>query len=298
MRLAAALLAAIACLGPTETRAAAGPAALEKARALFEAQKWSKAAEAYEAILKEDPSSGENWFRMGLSYRMIDRCDRALAAYQEAERRGYSTLQLLGSAAICWSAAGAPDDAFAYLERAVAQGMNVQILRTLPDLASLRADPRFPALLEKAEKKAHPCEHDPRYRAFDFWVGEWDVLSNGQKVGENRIEKTLSGCVLMESWTDAFGSSGRSMNYLDPSSGKWRQNWVSENGTVVRYEGAIVNGAMRYEGESVAPDGAVTRTRVTIEPKPDGSVRHVIENSTDSGATWSAAFDATYVRKK
>jgi len=36
---------------------------------------------------------------------------------------------------------------------------------------------QFAAL--EAERIGHPCADDPHHRAFDFWVGDWDVFSGG-----------------------------------------------------------------------------------------------------------------------
>ena len=82
------------------------------------------------------------------------------------------------------------------------------------------------------------CSEDPAYAVLDFWVGEWEVSAAGERVGENRIEKLLQGCAIMEHWTD-----------------------------------------------------------VTLTPLPDGTVRQVIERSTDDGATWQSSFDAVYRRR-
>ena len=201
------------------------------------------------------------------------------------------------SLALSYGALGRKDEAFDELQKAVDKHLPAGYLESADDLAGLRDDPRFAAIVEAAKKKAHPCENDPKYRAFDFWVGDWDVYVGDQKVGTNRIEKLLGGCLLLENWTDAHGTQGKSFNYLDPAAGKWRQNWVSEIGGVVRYEGEVKDGAMHYEGESILADGTTRMTKVLLQPVDGGKVHHVIEQSTDHGATWHTAFDALYVPK-
>ena len=38
-----------------------------------------------------------------------------------------------------------------------------------------------------------PCSGE-EYNQFDFWVGDWEVFNpEGQKVGENKVEKILGG---------------------------------------------------------------------------------------------------------
>ncbi len=128
-------------------------------------------------------------------------------------------------------------------------------------------------------------------------MGEWDVHSGGKKVGTNRIEKQLSGCLIFEHWTSVTEFSGKSMNYLDPETGTWRQNWVAERGYIIRYEGEIRDGAIHFEGENVGSDGTKALQRVILKPLPDGKLHHRIEQSSDGGKSWSIWFDGTYTRK-
>lgn len=74
------------------------------------------------------------------------------------------------------------------------------------------------------------------------------------------------------------------------------QQWVADNGSVVWYEGEVRDGAMHYTGEQISAKGNKTLARVLLQPQPDGTVRHRIENSTDGGKTWSSGFDAIYRR--
>ena len=142
------------------------------------------------------------------------------------------------------------------------------------------------------------CLSDERYRQFDFWIGEWDVLNaEGHLMGTNSITQELGKCVLQESWTGAKGGTGKSFNYFDPKNGTWNQLWVNAFGGHTVYTGAFSEGSMRFEGTLVAPDGSTKLSRMTFTPLEDGRVRQYIEESTDGGASWSAGFDGYYVRK-
>src|SRR5688500_1921848 len=69
------------------------------------------------------------------------------------------------------------------------------------------------------------CE-SAAHRQFDFWIGEWEVNdARGRRLGTNRIEAILGGCVLAESWEGSSGSRGRSLNVYDPGDNKWHQSW-------------------------------------------------------------------------
>ena len=147
--------------------------------------------------------------------------------------------------------------------------------------------------LRASAQKAYPCQGDARFRAFDFWVGNWDVYAAGRVVGHNLVSLEMHGCLIHEHWSG--GGVGESFNYYDAHAGKWRQNWVDENGGIVWYEGqASANGVMHMEGGYANADGSSGLARVTWTANPDGSVHHVIERSTDAGKTWNPYFDALY----
>jgi hypothetical protein len=148
-----------------------------------------------------------------------------------------------------------------------------------------------------ADRPGHPCESDPRYRAFDFWAGDWDVYAGPQLVGGNHIDRIARGCALLENWTGARGDSGKSLNYFDPTDGKWRQDWVGDGGQIIHYVGEMKDGAMRMMGDTRLPNGSKRVARGTWTPRPDGSVHQLLETSPDGGKTWNTGFDGVYVKK-
>lgn len=142
-----------------------------------------------------------------------------------------------------------------------------------------------------------PCEESEAHRQLDFWVGDWRVLgAEGQVLGTSRVRSRHGGCVIEEEWTSARGGgSGLGMSFVDGEDGRWRQVWVGSTGTVVRYEGELRDGAMRFQGRTSAADGEVTLSRATLEPVEGGRVRQRIERSSDGGTTWTRYFEGTYV---
>lgn len=140
-----------------------------------------------------------------------------------------------------------------------------------------------------------PCA-DPAYRAFDFWLGKWDVhLADGQTAGTNHITSAQQGCLLMENWQGAQGSTGTSMNFYDPVAGQWQQIWVSP-GVIIDIGGTLVDGSMVLEG-------LITYTG-TNEHFPfkgiwtlldDGRVRQFFEESREPGQ-WKPWFEGFYTR--
>lgn len=150
-----------------------------------------------------------------------------------------------------------------------------------------------------AQVPAAPCE-TPEHRAFDFWVGEWDVFTpDGRQAGRNSITRAMGGCVLHESYDGAPGYHGESFNVYDASRGVWHQTWVDTGGLLLVLEGGVHDGAMVLEGETRDAQGAVTRHRITWRVlDEDGSrVRQHWEQSTDGGESWTTGFDGEYRRR-
>jgi hypothetical protein len=129
-------------------------------------------------------------------------------------------------------------------------------------------------------------------RAFDFWVGSWKVSGPaGRQIGENRIEKLLDGCVLLENWKDAQGREGKSWNYWHDPSKTWKQFWVDAAGRVTEYVVSVTATGIRFEAE----DPGLVRT-MTFTRRDDGSVEQKIEVSKDGRKTWSTGFVGIYRR--
>ncbi|WP_395685137.1 hypothetical protein [Caenimonas koreensis] len=150
-------------------------------------------------------------------------------------------------------------------------------------------------LLGHAAAVAGPCD-DSAFRAFDFWLGQWQVHTpDGKLAGTNRIEREYGGCVLHERYDTGKGYSGESLNIYDAARKVWHQSWVDTGGTLLLLEGGLRNGAMVLEGQTSNLGGAPTRHRITWTPNADGSVRQLWE-STDAKGQWTVAFDGRYTR--
>ena len=145
---------------------------------------------------------------------------------------------------------------------------------------------------------APPNCSGPEFRQLDFWVGEWDVFLGDVKAGTNRITSEENGCVVHEHWRGTQGGSGQSFNFYDRRTKKWRQVWISGNGSVLDVSGGLVDGTMAYAGETVQPDGTRVQHRLSFTPNADGTVRQLWRTSADGGATWNTVWDGRYVRQK
>ena len=140
------------------------------------------------------------------------------------------------------------------------------------------------------------------YRAFDFWIGAWDVFdrATNQPVGRSLISSHEEGCVIEEEWTgfDAH-DTGRSLNMYDITTGKWLQFWMNTIGDVSRFEGGPTSeGGMHMVAlNEMRPGGThVVTLGIDWTPLADGSVRQHGTISRDGGRTWQDRYDYIYRR--
>lgn len=264
------------------------------------AQDWPRAAEAYQALIREQPRTAQHHFRLAVSLIGLRRHNESRSHLSVAESLGTPASQVAFRLALVHVAGGALDKAFAELRRATTAGLGVSpvSIDADPDVAVLKRDVRFAQFLTDLDRNVRPCLHDERYKAFDFWLGTWEVRPNGQPsapAARNVITKTHDGCVLLESWS-APASTGQSFNVFDRTRGKWFQTWVDNSGGLHEYSGALRDGNMVFEGEMPAPRPGTGRvhTRLTFFPRPDGSVRQFSERTTDSRKTWQVNYDLIY----
>ena len=136
----------------------------------------------------------------------------------------------------------------------------------------------------------------------DFWLGDWLAYAGGALDGTSHIVSILGGCVIQEEWTDIAGYQGRSWFYVDPSTGRLKQIWLTSHaeqvgGTLEKAElPGGVPGAVRFQGELVENSGKRLLDRTTLTLQPDATVRQVIEVSKDDGRSWSVKYYAIYRR--
>jgi hypothetical protein len=162
----------------------------------------------------------------------------------------------------------------------------------VPELPAQTAQPTPPS-----RPAALRCD-TPDHRRFDFWVGDWDVTSEGQPAGTNLVTLEEDGCVVHEHWTGAEGGTGQSLNFYDRQDGRWHQVWVANSGNVLDLVGSYANGTLSYRGERRKPDGSTVLHRLSFHLNADGTVRQLWETSSDRGSTWHTVFDGLYRRKQ
>lgn len=145
-----------------------------------------------------------------------------------------------------------------------------------------------------------PCSSDPGFRAFDFWIGEWDVFdrTTNKLVGHNNIYEVESGCALIEKWHGTSGSSGMSLNYYDPLTKKWRQLWVAPGYNIDIVGGLDSEGSMILEGVIHYYQGRMRPFRGTWSILENGDVRQYFQEFDPDKEQWADWADGIYKKAK
>jgi hypothetical protein len=174
-------------------------------------------------------------------------------------------------------------------------------LDTLREFAALQNDPKFKELRNKVYNSLYPCLNDPHSREFDFWIGEWGVYVTGTKnyAGHSLIQMISGGCAILENW-DSPNSSGKSINFIDPVTNKWKQSWAGSyaNGVQEFVNGEYKDSAMHFQYETKDAQGKKIIGRFIFYNQGPNQVRQFNETSADNGKTWTTNYDFTYIRKK
>jgi len=141
-------------------------------------------------------------------------------------------------------------------------------------------------------------------REFDFWIGEWTAFVTGTNfiAGYSHIELASGGCMILENWTSAGNVpfSGKSINFIDAQSGRWKQVWIGSNAPDISefLNGIYLDGAMRFEFQEKTPDGNKQFVKFIFYNEGPDQVRQHHQTSTDDGRTWNTTYDFTYKRNK
>lgn len=151
-----------------------------------------------------------------------------------------------------------------------------------------------------------PCNADPIYRQFDFWIGEWEAFrTNGIKAGDSKIELILDSCIILENWKSAnpfkgLYYSGKSFNTYNSTTKQWQQTWVDNVGGSIEYlEGHYEDNKMIFKTKPFPFNkDTIAILRLTFFNLGAGKVRQFSEISKDNEKTWSTQYDLEYRRKK
>ncbi len=115
-----------------------------EAAAAFQAGDYTRAAEAYAEWVEANPGDGLAWHRLGYALHALGRYEEALAAHVKAASFPQGGPTSAYNAACASALLGRADDAFTWLDKAVAAGFtNFALLASDKDFDGLRADERM-----------------------------------------------------------------------------------------------------------------------------------------------------------
>lgn len=156
------------------------------------------------------------------------------------------------------------------------------------------------------------CE-GPRYREFDFWIGQWD-LNNRYRVNDqvgwrdvgtatNHVFPVAGGCAIVELWDGFLGPNhirGFSVRAWDEVDQQWNLvlNWPQQD----RPSFGLLSGNFRhgrgdFYSESRNADGALVMTRYSFADIKPNSLRWNDGTSLDSGRTWATRWIMEFQRR-
>ena len=277
---------------------------IARADSLLFAGDFKTAREMYSKVVKDTTRNAGAWSRYGLSNLNLKNYDEAIELFGKALMKkpvGPVKMNTFAGLARAYSATRRNSMAMASLDSAVRLGyVNLLLVDTHDDFKPIREDQKFKEVRQRIFNNLNPCMTNPQAREFDFWIGDWDAYVTGTKnlAGHNKIELSSGGCALLENWT-SNASSGKSLNFIDPATGKWRQTWIGSypNGMQDFIGGEYKDGAMRFVFEGTRNGQKFVGRFIFFNEKP-GLVRQFNETSIDDGKTWVTTYDFTYVRKE
>lgn len=254
----------------------------------YQAQEWQQVADAYQALSEQDDDNGLYWFRFGQSLHALQQYQAAVKPLQQALKYPDDNVPVpvnLLLLARSQAASGDVQGALKNITAIEATGARpYQAVKNSVEFSDINETPEFLAVVEKLK----PCGTSD-HRAFDFWLGEWEVTSPNRPgwVAQNSITLSNDDCSVHESYTSG-GYTGNSISFYDNQKQQWHQTWIDNQGASIYLDGNLSDGAMVL--------GNATN-RVTWSVQSDNRVRQHWESTSDEGETWATVFDG-YYRKK
>jgi len=274
-----------------------------EAASAYDAKNWNEAVKLYGQIVETAPNP-RAWYRLGVSLNRTGEKDKAIEAFEKGRATGLPPQFADYGIATVFASKKDKEKAFEHLEKAAQNGLSQpDELTNDPDLAELKSDARFAKILETVAHNQKPCAYAAENRQFDFWLGEWNVVTSQRETpaGDSRIELILGDCVVQENWTSAgnIGYSGKSYNIFNTALKRWEQYWVDNSGGNIFFYGGLKDGVMDYWTDEIPqPDGAKLKRHLQFIKLGPDKIRQFSQGSNDGGKTWFVEYDFTYNRKK
>ncbi|WP_395673665.1 hypothetical protein [Phenylobacterium sp.] len=147
---------------------------------------------------------------------------------------------------------------------------------------------------------ARGCANDPAYRQMDYILGEWDVISAGNRhTAVVKLEKALDGCTIIQTWAaDSGVGDGRGMFTYSKVLGAWHYYWATNAGATSYFRGKPDRPNSIYlVGEFPLPDGRHRTRHLIFTLVGENRLQETSWVSEDGGKTWAAEFDIFWNRR-
>jgi hypothetical protein len=153
---------------------------------------------------------------------------------------------------------------------------------------------------------AEPCAL-PELRQFDFWLGEWELVSRyrqgvswTEEKATDRVRRVLNGCALLQEWRGTVAGQpveGISLTSYAPGERQWQQAWSDDSGpTLYVFTGGLEGDRMVLSRPTEIDGKPAVRRQVFYNIRPD-RFDWVYEQSAD-GANWTPLWKIHYTRKR
>jgi hypothetical protein len=168
----------IAALTVTGSAQPPGEPSVAAAAARLQAQDPAGAARILEAVTAREPANLRAWRLLGVAYQNAKELDQALAAYRKALEIQPDAPQVLYNIGTVYALKQDVNSAFEWLGKARAtRKLDMTQIEADADLAALKVDPRFRALLPAPEDFAHPFVETVKV------IREWDGEAANDQFG-------------------------------------------------------------------------------------------------------------------
>jgi hypothetical protein len=155
---------------------------------------------------------------------------------------------------------------------------------------------------------ASPCAL-PEMRQFDFWVGEWELVSRFRRPdgtwtderATDSVHPVLNGCALYQDWKGTVAGEplhGVSLTSYAPDRHQWQQAWSDDSGpSLYDFTGGMEGDRMVLSRQVTVDGKSAVRRQVFQNIQPD-AFDWAYEQSLDSGKSWAPLWTIRYTRKR
>lgn len=256
---------------------------IAQARAKLQAGDYGAAAGMLTSLTEAEPQNGMAWQLLGFAYHAQGDLERALPAHLAATKFPGSAPTGFYNAGCVHALQGRPTQAFQCLLQAEGTGaIDLARMDTDPDLASLRADPRYRDLRPTAESFARPFVEPTRILSVldgEVALGQfgWIARRIGDVDGDGAQDFTTSA----PSFVSGGGPAGRIYVYSSRSGALlWQQTGQPGDQLGLGIEAA---GDVDADGTPDVIAGAPGRGAALVYSGKDGRVLHGFHGEIASG---------------